>query len=179
MSDKSGLSVKRGAQAAVPLNKGAQCHQAELRVEGLQRAFDIASHAVGSAKGARIGQVWVENGKVTLRRLRYPEIRAMGDVAAVPKGQHAGTVNWQVPVVDKGCVSVIEGTGPSATYHVYISCPMIPQVGRAMLFEFHYHNNLVPSFPGTFAPLEELRISWLVKEVALKATYTAMLRGCA
>jgi hypothetical protein len=27
------------------------------------------------------------------------------------------------------------------------------------------------------APLEELWISWLMKEVALKATYNAMLRG--
>jgi sulfide:quinone oxidoreductase len=46
-----------------------------------------------------------------------------------------------------------------------------------MLVEFDYHNNLVPSFPGIIAPLEELWISWLMKEVALKATYNAMLRG--
>jgi sulfide:quinone oxidoreductase len=31
--------------------------------------------------------------------------------------------------------------------------------------------------PGMIAPLEELWISWLMKEVALKATYNAMLRG--
>ena len=54
---------------------------------------------------------------------------------------------------------------------------MITRVGRAMLVEFDYHDNLVPSFPGLIAPLEELWISWLMKEVALKATYNAMLRG--
>jgi hypothetical protein len=46
-----------------------------------------------------------------------------------------------------------------------------------MLIEFDYNNNLTPSFPGIIAPLEELWISWLMKEVALKATYNAMLRG--
>ena len=40
-----------------------------------------------------------------------------------------------------------------------------------------YNNDLVPSFPGIIAPLEELWISWLMKAVALKATYNAMLRG--
>jgi hypothetical protein len=46
-----------------------------------------------------------------------------------------------------------------------------------MLIEFDYNNDLTPSFPGIIAPLEELWISWLMKEVALKATYNAMLRG--
>ena len=46
-----------------------------------------------------------------------------------------------------------------------------------MLIEFDYKNNLVPSFPGIIAPLEELWISWLMKEVALKATYNSMLTG--
>ena len=30
-----------------------------------------------------------------------------------------------------------------------------------MLIEFDYNNDLVPSFPGLIAPLEELWISWL------------------
>jgi len=46
-----------------------------------------------------------------------------------------------------------------------------------MLIEFDYNNNLVPSFPGIIAPLEELGVSWLIKEVALKPTYYAMVRG--
>jgi sulfide:quinone oxidoreductase len=46
-----------------------------------------------------------------------------------------------------------------------------------MLVEFDYNNNLTPSFPGIIAPLEELWISWLMKEIALKPTYNAMLRG--
>ncbi len=122
-------------------------------------------------------QGWVEADKSTLRHLRYPEIWALGDVAGVPKGKTAASVKWQVPVVEDGLVSAIAGTDPTETYNGYTSCPLITKVGRAMLIEFDYDNNLVPSFPGMIAPLEELWISWLMKEVALKATYNAMLRG--
>ncbi|PVE26599.1 pyridine nucleotide-disulfide oxidoreductase, partial [Enterococcus faecalis] len=42
---------------------------------------------------------------------------------------------------------------------------------------FDYENNLVPSFPGVVAPLEELWVTWVMKTMALKPTYVAMLRG--
>ena len=122
-------------------------------------------------------QGWVECDMQTLRHLRYPEIFALGDVAGVPKGKTAASVKWQVPVVEDHLVAAIEGREGTATYNGYTSCPMITRIGRAMLVEFDYHNNLTPSFPGIIAPLEELWISWLMKEVALKATYNAMLRG--
>ncbi|VDC26740.1 Sulfide dehydrogenase [flavocytochrome c] flavoprotein chain precursor [Pseudogemmobacter humi] len=122
-------------------------------------------------------QGWVECDQKTLRHLRYPEIFALGDVAGVPKGKTAASVKWQAPVVEDHLVAAIEGREGTEVYDGYTSCPLITRVGRAMLVEFDYHNNLVPSFPGVIAPLEELWISWLMKEVALKATYNAMLRG--
>ncbi len=120
---------------------------------------------------------WAEVDKHTLRHGRYPEVFAVGDIAGVPKGKTAASVKWQVPVVEDQIVSLIAGTEPTERYDGYTSCPLITRVGRAMLIEFDYNNNLVPSFPGVIAPLEELWISWLMKEVALKATYNAMLRG--
>ena len=122
-------------------------------------------------------QGWVECDMKTLRHLRYPEIFALGDVAGVPKGKTAASVKWQVPVVEDHLIAAIQGREGTTVYDGYTSCPMITRVGKAMLVEFDYHNNLVPSFPGLIAPLEELWISWLMKEVALKATYNAMLRG--
>jgi sulfide:quinone oxidoreductase len=122
-------------------------------------------------------QGWVECDMKTLRHLRYPEIFALGDVAGVPKGKTAASVKWMVPVVEDHLIAAIEGREGTEVYDGYTSCPLITRVGRAMLVEFDYHNNLVPSFPGIIAPLEELWISWLMKEVALKATYNAMLRG--
>ncbi len=120
---------------------------------------------------------WVEVDRHTLRHRRHPEIFAVGDVAGVPKGKTAASVKWQVPVVEDQLAAQIAGRESSARYDGYTSCPLITRIGRAMLVEFDYRNNLVPSFPGLIAPLEELWVSWLMKEVALKATYNAMLRG--
>jgi len=122
-------------------------------------------------------QGWAEVHKHSLRHLRYGNVFAVGDVAGVPKGKTAASVKWQVPVVEEQLVAQIQGKESDASYNGYTSCPLITKIGRAMLIEFDYDNNLVPSFPGVIAPLEELWISWLMKEVALKATYNAMLRG--
>ena len=142
-----------------------------------QRAPEVIRQSGLSWADKWTDQGWVECDQKTLRHLRYPEIFALGDVAGIPKGKTAASVKWQVPVVEDHLVSAIEGREGTEIYDGYTSCPLITRVGRAMLIEFDYHNNLVPSFPGVIAPLEELWISWLMKEVALKATYNAMLRG--
>ncbi len=120
---------------------------------------------------------WAEVGRHDLRHARYPEVFAVGDVAGVPKGKTAASVKWQVPVAVDHLVADIEGRVSDARYDGYTSCPLITRIGRAMLVEFDYDDNLTPSFPGVVAPLEELWISWLMKKVALKPTYYAMIRG--
>ena len=148
-----------------------------LHVIPPQRAPDVIRQSGLSWADKWTDQGWVEVDMRTLRHLRYPDIFALGDVAGVPKGKTAASVKWQVPVVEDHLIAAIEGREGSTVYDGYTSCPLITRVGRAMLIEFDYHNNLTPSFPGVIAPLEELWISWLMKEVALKATYNAMLRG--
>ncbi|HLV82218.1 MAG TPA: FAD/NAD(P)-binding oxidoreductase [Devosia sp.] len=148
-----------------------------LHVIPPQRAPDFVRQSGLSWADKWTDQGWVEADQQTLRHLRYPEIFALGDVAGVPKGKTAASVKWQVPVVEDHLVAAIEGREGTAIYDGYTSCPLITRVGRAMLIEFDYKNNLVPSFPGIIAPLEELWISWLMKEVALKATYNSMLTG--
>ncbi|TGD67805.1 NAD(P)/FAD-dependent oxidoreductase [Tabrizicola sp. WMC-M-20] len=148
-----------------------------LHVIPPQRAPEVIRQSGLSWADKWTDQGWIEVDMKTLRHLRYPEVFALGDVAGVPKGKTAASVKWMVPVVEDHLVAAIEGREGTAVYDGYTSCPMITRVGRAMLIEFDYHNNLVPSFPGLIAPLEELWISWLMKEVALKATYNAMLRG--
>lgn len=122
-------------------------------------------------------QGWAEVDPATLRHRRFAEIFALGDVAGVPKGKTAASVKWQAPVVEDHLVAAISGVQGTEVYDGYTSCPLITRIGRAMLIEFDYRNNLKPSFPGLIAPLEELWVSWLMKEVALKPTYYAMLRG--
>ena len=148
-----------------------------LHVIPPQRAPEVIRQSGLSWADKWTDQGWVEVDQKTLRHLRYPEIFALGDVAGVPKGKTAASVKWQVPVVEDHLIAAIEGREGTEVYDGYTSCPLITRVGRAMLVEFDYNNNLVPSFPGVIAPLEELWVSWLMKEVALKATYNAMLRG--
>jgi sulfide:quinone oxidoreductase len=148
-----------------------------LHVIPPQRAPEVIRQSGLSWADKWVDQGWVEVDPATLRHRRYPEVFAAGDVAGVPKGKTAASVKWQVPVVEDHLVAAIAGREGTATYNGYTSCPLITRVGRAMLVEFDYHNNLTPSFPGVIAPLEELWISWLMKELALKPTYNAMLRG--
>jgi sulfide:quinone oxidoreductase len=120
---------------------------------------------------------WAEVDRATLRHRRYRDVFAVGDVAGVPKGKTAASVKWQVPVAVEHLVADIAGKESREAYNGYTSCPLITRVGRAMLVEFDYDDNLVPSFPGIIAPLEELWVTWIMKEVGLKPTYLAMLRG--
>jgi len=122
-------------------------------------------------------QGWIEVDRGTLRHARYSNVFGIGDINGVPKGKTAASVKWHLPVVEDHLVSELAGKEGTRIFNGYTSCPLITRIGRAMLIEFDYNDNLVPSFPGFIAPLEELWISWLMKEVALKATYNAMLRG--
>lgn len=120
---------------------------------------------------------WVNVDKYNLQHKVFGNVWAVGDVAGVPKGKTAASVKWQTPVAVDHMIAAIEGRTSDERYNGYTSCPLITKIGRAMLIEFDYNNDLVPSFPGVIAPLEELWISWLMKEIALKATYLAMVRG--
>lgn len=127
--------------------------------------------------GAFAHDGWMEVDKATLRHARYDNVFGVGDIAGVPKGKTAASVKWQVPVAVDHLVATIAGTTADSAYDGYTSCPLITQLGRAMLVEFDYENNLTPSFPGVIAPLEELWITWVMKTMALKPTYLSMLRG--
>lgn len=137
----------------------------------------VQESALAWQTGAFAADGWVEVDPATLRHTRYRNVFAVGDVAGVPKGKTAASVKWQVPVAVDHLVADIAGTQSDSAYNGYTSCPLITRIGRAMLIEFDYRNNLVPSFPGIIAPLEELWISWIIKETALRPTYMAMLRG--
>jgi sulfide:quinone oxidoreductase len=137
----------------------------------------VRKSALAWQSGPFAADGWVEADKATLRHTRFANVFTIGDVAGVPKGKTAASVKWQAPVVVEHIVADVADRKSDAAYNGYTSCPLITRIGRAMLVEFDYDNNLVPSFPGIIAPLEELWITWLMKEIALKPTYLAMLRG--
>jgi sulfide:quinone oxidoreductase len=129
------------------------------------------------AEGPFAADGWVEVDRDTLRHKRYPNVFGVGDIAGVPKGKTAASVKWQVPVAVSHLIGDISGKASSEVYNGYTSCPLITRLGQAMLIEFDYKDNLIMSFPGVIAPLEELWISWVMKTMALKPTYISMLRG--
>jgi sulfide:quinone oxidoreductase len=120
---------------------------------------------------------WMDLDRGTLRHKRYPNVFGVGDIAGVPKGKTAASVKWQVPVAIDHLIGSITGKASTEVYNGYTSCPLITRLGQAMLIEFDYKDNLIMSFPGVIAPLEELWITWVMKTVALKPTYISMLRG--
>ncbi|MDM7456899.1 MAG: FAD/NAD(P)-binding oxidoreductase [Tepidimonas sp.] len=128
-------------------------------------------------EGPFAAERWIEVDRETLRHKRYANVFGVGDIAGVPKGKTAASVKWQVPVATDHLIGEIAGKPSSEKYNGYTSCPLITRLGRAMLIEFDYQDNLYQSFPGFIAPLEELWVSWVMKTMALKPTYISMLRG--
>ncbi len=126
--------------------------------------------------GALAADGWIEADRSTLRHPRYANVFAVGDIAGVPRGKTAASVKWQVPVVVDNLVAETAGRTPQAVYNGYTSCPMVTGIGKAMLIEFDYDGNLIPSFPF-IDPLKELWVSWLIEEKGLLGAYRAMLRG--
>jgi sulfide:quinone oxidoreductase len=126
--------------------------------------------------GNWVSEGWMEVDRKTLRHVRYDNVFGIGDIAGVPKGKTAASVKWQVPVAVDHLVASIAGRTGTQVYDGYTSCPLITRIGSAMLVEFNYHDQLVPSFP-LVDPLAEGWLPWVMKDVGLKPAYAAMLRG--
>ena len=119
---------------------------------------------------------WVEVSQQTLRHPRYANVFAVGDIAGVPKGKTAASVKWQVPVAAAHILADIQGKQSDAVYNGYTSCPLITRLGRAMLVEFDYKNNLTPSLP-LVKPLQDSYFAWLLKYRLFKPSYMAVAKG--
>lgn len=168
---------KRVARYRTPTGTAEMKYDFIAVVPPMRASAAVRNSALKRQDGPLAADGWIEVDKATLRHRRFPNVFAVGDVAGVPKGKTAASVKWQVPVaVDHLVASIAERTS-SAVYNGYTSCPLITRVGRAMLIEFDYDDNLIESFPHVIAPLEELWVTWVMKETALKPTYLAMLRG--
>ncbi len=136
----------------------------------------VLNSPLGWREGPYANDSWLEVDKAHLNHLRYPNVFGVGDINGVPKGKTAASVKWQVPVVANNLINALQQREATAVYNGYTSCPMVTGIGKAMLIEFDYNDNLIPSFPF-IDPLKELWVSWVIEEFALKATYYAMLHG--
>ncbi len=119
---------------------------------------------------------WMEVDRHSMQHPRYPNVFGAGDCVGTPIGKTAASVKAQVPVVVDNLVSVMAGRQLTASYDGYTSCPLITSRGQAILVEFDYNLDMVPSFPF-ISPYREHWVPWIMKDKFLKAAYNAMLRG--
>lgn len=168
---------RRVATFATPAGSEEQAYDFIHVIPPMRAPDAIRNSPLPWQTGPWAAEGWMEVDKGTLRHVRYRNVFGVGDIAGVPKGKTAASVKWQVPVAVDHLVAEIAGKTSESVYTGYTSCPLITRLGQAMLIEFDYQNNLVPSFPGVIAPLEELWVSWVMKTMALKPTYVSMLRG--
>lgn len=142
-----------------------------LHITPPQKAPDaIGKSAIGSAKG------WVPVNKETLQHVKYSNIFAIGDIAAVPMGKTGGSVRKQYKVLVDNLIAVMEGKELTAKYDGYTVCPLITDIGKVMLAEFNWTAKPTPSFP--LDPTQERYLWWLLKVYLLKPmTQYGMLSG--
>lgn len=137
-------------------------------------AEEIGSSPIGS------GQGWVPVVKETLQHVKFKNVFALGDIAAVPMGKTGGSARKQYKVVVENLISVMEGKEPKAQYGGYTVCPLITSIGTVMLAEFDWSGKPTPSLlpAPMFDPTAERYIWWLLKVYALKPmTQYGMLSG--
>lgn len=136
----------------------------------MKAAEEIANSPVGSGKG------WVPVNKETLQHVKFPNVFALGDIAAVPMGKTGGSARKQYKVVVDNIISMMNGKELSAKYGGYTVCPLITSIGTVMLAEFDWSKKPTPSFP--LDPTQERWIWWLLKVYLLKPmTQYGMLSG--
>jgi len=131
---------------------------------------EIANSKLGSKKG------WVPVNKETLQHIKFPNVFALGDIAAVPMGKTGGSVRKQYKVVVNNIISMMEkGEIPASNlkYDGYTVCPLITDIGTVMLAEFNWASKKTGSgknaaMTSLIDPTKERYIWWLLKVYLLK-----------
>lgn len=119
---------------------------------------------------------WLDVDPETLQSNGFPEVFGCGDVNGTPFGKTAATVKMSLPVVEANLIAAIEGKDPVAKFNGYTSCPLITKIGSAMLVEFNYKRELIPTY-SFIDPTQESWFAWVMKEQLLRPAYLQMLRG--
>ncbi|MCC5919364.1 MAG: NAD(P)/FAD-dependent oxidoreductase [Cyclobacteriaceae bacterium] len=124
---------------------------------------------------------WVDVDINTLRHLRFDNIFALGDVAALPTAKTGAAIRKQAPVVTDNILHLIkEKQMGKKEYNGYSSCPLVTGYSKMILAEFKYDNvrdsdPLISTFIDT---TKEQRSMFLLKKYGLPYMYwNLMLRG--
>ena len=119
---------------------------------------------------------WLDVDKHTLQHNRYPNVFGLGDINGTPKGKTAATIKLAAPIMVENLLAAIADKPLTGHFNGYTSCPLLVAEGKAMLVEFDYENNLIPSVPFV-DPLQESYFAWFLEEMMLKPAYMAVAKG--
>ncbi|RTE64409.1 NAD(P)/FAD-dependent oxidoreductase [Amphritea opalescens] len=121
---------------------------------------------------------YVEVDKYSLQHKRYANVFGLGDTVGTPVGKTAASVKAQLPVVATNLTALIREEEMPARWDGYTSCPMILDVGHAMLWEFDYSLQPVTALPFEVVdPLAKSKLSWVMEKSLLRPVYDIMLEG--
>ena len=121
---------------------------------------------------------YLEVDQYSLQHKRYPNVFGLGDTVGTPIGKTAASVKAQLPVVAKNLTSLLRDEQMTARWTGYTSCPMILDVGHAMLWEFDYSMHAVTALPFEVVdPLEKSKLAWVMEKSLIRPVYDVMLEG--
>lgn len=133
------------------------------------------THQDGASKG------WVKVDQNSLQNPDFPNVFALGDVAALPTAKTGAAVRKQAPVVVDNILKLIaHKTADNNSYNGYSSCPLVTGYGKMVLAEFGYGNKrmsdpLISTFVDT---TKEQWSMWILKKYGLPYLYwNLMLTG--
>jgi sulfide:quinone oxidoreductase len=137
---------------------------------------EIGKSVLGSGKG------WVPVKKETLQHVKFKNVFALGDIAAVPMGKTGGSARKQYKVVVDNLIAQMEGKPLTSQYDGYTVCPLITDIGKIMLAEFNWASKKTGDGSNAASapldPTQERYIWWLLKVYGLKPmTMYGMLSG--
>ncbi|MBZ9651878.1 NAD(P)/FAD-dependent oxidoreductase [Psychroflexus montanilacus] len=126
---------------------------------------------------------WVDVNINSLQHNTYPNIFALGDVAALPTAKTGAAIRKQVPVVVENLMFMLKNKPASNhDYKGYSSCPLVTGYGKMALAEFDYEGNFTPD-PKlkqmlVFNSEKEHWRLWMLKKYGLPYLYwNKMMKG--
>ncbi|MFD7012763.1 FAD/NAD(P)-binding oxidoreductase [Rhodococcus jostii] len=143
-----------------------------LHVVAPQSAPDWIKASPVAEPGGAAGFVDVD--KHTLQHSRFPDIFALGDVAATPNSKTGAAVRKQAPVAVDNVLASLDGRALTGRYNGYGSCPLTTSRKTMLLAEFDYNLHHTPSFP-IIDTTKSRRDMWYLKRYGLPFLYWNMI----
>lgn len=172
------LTAVRAAQkeAVFQVTEGETSREEVISYDLLHVTPPMAAPDAVATSPLANGAGYVEVDQFSLQHVRYPNVFSLGDVSGMPNSKTAAAVRGQAPVLVANLLAHLDGQVGEAAYDGYSCCPLITGYGKAIMAEFNYKAEPVPSFP--LDPTKERWSMWWIKRKVLPSLYwNRMLTG--